>query len=340
MEEVRLSLAGDEHAARFPTSATEVVALPGVGRYTAGAILSIALGQRAPILDGNVVRVFARLFALDGELESVSAKRALWSIAERWARCPAPGDANQALMELGATVCTKPVPDCPRCPLERRCAARRAGLERELPRPRRRRAADVLHLSAGLVRRGRRLLLVRRASGRLLRDWWEVPLSSPVPGTGDPPYASLARALESRLGLRTRALSPAGRVRHGILHHRLEVDVFVARLDPAARAAGKVRAPREPARPYRPAWHGDSTVRETAPRDPGSRGGLANLELDDLEMRWVEARECRSLPLSTLTRKALLAASRHDLRWAEYVHGEPAEEPRRERRRHPARQDL
>jgi A/G-specific adenine glycosylase len=328
----------EKHAARFPTGAAEVTALPGIGPYTAGAILSIAFGQPAPILDGNVVRVFARLFALEGEVESAPAKKALWSIAERWARCRAPGDANQALMELGATVCTKPVPDCGRCPLETRCAARSAGLERELPRPRRRLAADVVHLSAGLVRRGRRLLLVRRASGSVLRDWWEVPTSGPSPRGA--PGAQLAQVLSTRLGMHALDMRPAGRVRHGILNHRLEVEVFVARAATGGRARLEPRLAHEPASRYRPPPTGSARVREVAERRGRRRGVLANLELEDLERRWVEPHECRSLPLSTLTRKTLLEAAGLDSSWAEYVYGEPAEKPRRERRREPARENL
>src|SRR5262249_47893393 len=137
-----------EHGGVFPSDAAAIAALPGIGPYTAGAIRSIGFDARAPILDGNVARVFARWFCIDADLQSGAARRELWRLAEAWSSTRHPGDANQALMELGALVCTKPVPGCTRCPVRDGCAARAAGVERELPRARRRPATERLQLDA------------------------------------------------------------------------------------------------------------------------------------------------------------------------------------------------
>jgi A/G-specific adenine glycosylase len=290
-----------EHAGRFPADEAALRALPGIGRYTAGAILSIAFDQPAAILDGNVVRVLSRLLGLDGDVETAALRRRLWERAATWADGPAPGDANQALMELGATVCVKPLPRCTVCPLESLCAARLAGRERELPRPRARPVTQRAQLAVMRIERRGCLLLVRRSSGRLLRDWWELPSCRcpdgarseavpPLPGSEPgPSIETLAgAALRRRLQLAVRDLRCIGAVRHGILHHDIEAHVLTARA-----AAGP--APRR---------------RGAAARAADSRRAtpLANLDLEDLECRWVGRAGLGALPLSTLARKALRAA--------------------------------
>jgi adenine-specific DNA glycosylase len=324
----------------------------GLGYYTRArnlhraaqqvAIASIAFGRPAPILDGNVVRVFARLFALDGDVESAPEKRRMWEIAAEWAATRRPGDANQALMELGAIRCTKPLPVCGECPLERDCGARQRGLEQVLPRPRRRRASDVVQLSAALVQRGAHLLLVRRLSGRLLQDWWELPTQRRLDAAAPRGQARLQRAqaprnrrggeaLRSALGSRLDLLPPPleriTSVRHGILNHRIEVEILASHLPGDAQVAGDGPRTRR--------------TRRTPHAEPGdaSRAGarpLDNLELDDLEVRWVDATECRRLPLSTLARKALRAAAGVDSRWSRYLQQEVREQRAYDRRRHPA----
>lgn len=131
----------ERHAGEIPDDPEAVRALTGVGAYTAGAILSIAFGQPAPIVDGNVARVFARLYRIEEEIESAPSQRALWSLAEAWAQGERPGDLNQALMELGATICMPKSPTCLICPLHTRC---RVALEADptaLPRKRKKRRA-------------------------------------------------------------------------------------------------------------------------------------------------------------------------------------------------------
>src|SRR5688500_14779764 len=120
---------------RIPDDVEGLMSLPGIGRYTAGAIASIAFGRPRPLVDGNVVRVFARLFALRGDAKSPALQKEAWALAERLVEPARPGDWNQALMELGARVCLPPpeAPLCGSCPLAGACQARRRGLARALP---------------------------------------------------------------------------------------------------------------------------------------------------------------------------------------------------------------
>src|SRR5512134_738690 len=122
-----------EHGGRVPGDVEALRALPGVGRYTAGALASIAFDRPAPIVDGNVARVLARLLDLDLDVRSPAGQRRLWAEAEALANGPSPGDLNQALMELGALVCTPRTPRCADCPVRRRCRGRAAGRAEALP---------------------------------------------------------------------------------------------------------------------------------------------------------------------------------------------------------------
>ncbi|HEY5946784.1 MAG TPA: A/G-specific adenine glycosylase, partial [Kofleriaceae bacterium] len=124
-------------AGALPRRASELRAVPGIGPYTAGAIASIAYGERAPLVDGNVARVLARVFAMRDDIKSSAGQKALWQRAgELMAALPddhAPGDLNQGLMELGATLCSPTSPRCLLCPLAASCEAARTGRQDELP---------------------------------------------------------------------------------------------------------------------------------------------------------------------------------------------------------------
>jgi len=123
-----------EHGAQLPRTSTELSALPGIGRYTAGAIASIAFGERVPAVDGNVERVLSRLLAIDVDAGTRVARQRLWEAAAQLAACDRPGELNQALMELGATICTPRTPSCGDCPLRRFCVAYAQGKASDYPR--------------------------------------------------------------------------------------------------------------------------------------------------------------------------------------------------------------
>ncbi len=285
-----------DHAGIVPSDPAALEALPGVGRYTAGAIRSIAFAAKAPILDGNVARVFARLFAVETAVQAPATQRTMWRWATAWAQSAHPGDANQALMELGALVCTKPSPACERCPVALSCVARAAGRERALPLPRPRPEPQRVALDALLAYDQERVLVVRRSHGRLLRDWWELPTAHGSDRAGARP--TLIATVEQRFACTCAAPRRTARVRHGILQHDLHVTAWSA-------AVSRRRRTRTSAAP--------------AANTPRAGTALATLELEGLEARWVTAEECRALPLATLARKLLRAAALHDARWAAYV---------------------
>jgi A/G-specific adenine glycosylase len=212
------------HGGRLPDTVEALRELPGIGRYTAGAVASIAFDRPEPLVDGNVARVLARLLAIREDVKSPAVQRRLWEAAAELARGPQPGELNQALMELGATVCTPKSPGCGTCPLGRRCAAQRAGNPEALPvkaaaKPPRRTEAVAGHL----VRRGK-TLAVRRPPRGLLGGLWELPGGDLSPG--EKPGAGIRRALRERVGLRVDRVRRLGAVDHLFTHRRLRIHVY------------------------------------------------------------------------------------------------------------------
>jgi A/G-specific adenine glycosylase len=233
------------HDGALPRDVSALLALPGVGAYTAGAIASIAYDQPVPLVDGNVARVLSRIDGIDDDIRSASGTRKLWSAAERLVRCAAdsvhPGRFNQALMELGATVCTPRNPRCDACPVDGVCVARATGKEADLPVIAPKRDVPAVAMVAAVVRSGDRVLFVRRAEGGLFGGLWEPPMVE-ARALAD------ARALLEQVGVPGDApLREVGRVRHILTHRRL--DVTVARAEVAApwRFRAKLASPYEKA---------------------------------------------------------------------------------------------
>jgi len=195
----------------FPETCAEIRALPGVGEYTAAAVASIAFGERRAAVDGNVLRVMSRLSNDAGEIRATATRRRLGALAGELLDPRQPGEFNQALMELGATVCTPRQPRCEQCPVAKLCEARRAGTERELPVRlvtesirRIRKTVVVLH------KEGRVLLRQRPADAAKLPGFWELPEPGEVP--------------EAELG------EQVGQFRHAITNHRYTFRVVLGRL--------------------------------------------------------------------------------------------------------------
>jgi A/G-specific adenine glycosylase len=214
----------DDFGGEIPDDVEGLRRLPGVGRYTAGAVASIAFDRPEPVVDGNVARVLTRLRGIREDVKRADVARRLWDEAGELARGPRPGDLNQALMELGARVCTPRSPSCPACPLRRHCDAHREGDAAELPVLARRAEPRLMEAAAALVLRRGRALAVRRPPEGLLGGLWELPGGELVrrerPGTG------LVRALRERVGLAVERSERAGVVEHGFTHRRLRLHVF------------------------------------------------------------------------------------------------------------------
>jgi A/G-specific adenine glycosylase len=164
-----------DYGGKLPRTAEDLRVLPGIGRYTAGAIASIAFDERVPLVDGNVARVFARVFAIRANVKAPQTMEALWQLAEDLVPDRNPGDFNQALMELGALVCTPANPQCEVCPMRGVCIARARGLVDQLPNRGQPQATKRVVVSAALVRRNGSLLMQRRPDRGLLARMWELP---------------------------------------------------------------------------------------------------------------------------------------------------------------------
>ncbi|HKY36375.1 MAG TPA: A/G-specific adenine glycosylase [Polyangiaceae bacterium] len=149
----------ERHDGQLPREVDALLALPGIGPYSAGAIASIAFGLPEPIVDGNVVRVLSRLFALRGDPAKAPLKKELWRLARELVTGDDPAALNQSLMELGATICTPASPRCLECPVREQCQGLAQGLERELPELAKRKAATEVRTAAAYVREGGRVLL-------------------------------------------------------------------------------------------------------------------------------------------------------------------------------------
>jgi A/G-specific adenine glycosylase len=215
------------HGGRLPADAAQLRELPGIGRYTAGAVASIAFGVRAAALDGNVARVLCRHFEIPGSPSSPAVARRLWEVADALVQRRSPGEWNQALMELGATVCRAKAPRCSRCPLRSTCAAHRSGRVDLFPAPGRRPVVRRARRACVVLERGTRTLVARREEGKLLHGLWEFP-SREVPDARLP--HAVACELAATIGAPRGGLRLAGKIEHTIMNRRIETQVFIARV--------------------------------------------------------------------------------------------------------------
>ncbi len=223
----------ERHGGVFPADLVGLQTLPGVGRSTAGAILSIAFDTPAPILDGNVRRVLCRLFALAEDPRRPAAERKLWAWAAALTPTDRPHDYAQAIMDLGATLCTPKKPDCRRCPLAALCQARAQGLERELPLAGRKKAVPTMVQVALLLEREGSFLVRRRPLSGMLGGLWEFPTAAVAEGAAP---LSAADALLAELGLQM-PLAEAGRVAHAYSHFRLDLCLYRGQVDAFGRVS-------------------------------------------------------------------------------------------------------
>lgn len=209
------------YGGEIPEDAEQRRALPGVGRYTAGAIGSIAFGKEEAVVDGNVSRVLARLFRIDSPIGAAATTRRLWEEAERLVPGKRPGEFNQALMELGATVCTPKQTGCTRCPVSAHCEAYAHGEVEKLPVARARKKPKELELSAVVAtsgRTGERKVWLVKGERALFGGLWSLPMLE-----GAPRQALHDSGLEARLQSKCVA-----KVEHVLSHRRLRIEVFRA----------------------------------------------------------------------------------------------------------------
>jgi A/G-specific adenine glycosylase len=203
----------------FPDSTEALRGLPGVGEYTSGAVASIAFGERVPAVDGNVVRVLARLNGWSGAASDATLKAKVGEAAARLVPKASPGDWNQALMDLGATVCTPRTPRCDVCPVAKHCVAKAAGVQDSIPAPKRQAKPRVERRAYAVVEHGGKVLLVRNPAEGLLAGLWSLP-----GGLADRPLAELVLE-QSGVAVTVPSKATAASVRHQFSHRTWEMDV-------------------------------------------------------------------------------------------------------------------
>ncbi len=212
----------------FPTTAETLQQLPGVGRYTAGAIASIAYGEAVPVLDGNVIRVFARLTDLDADVTQTAVKAELWLQAERWISAARPGDYNQALMELGRTVCKPRHPLCADCPIRAHCMASAKGTQAQRPVKKAKAATPHYDVTAGMIWNDRgELLIAQRPADGLLGGLWEFPGGKQEADESLP--ACLQRELREELAIEVEVGELFTVVRHAFTHFKITLHAYTCR---------------------------------------------------------------------------------------------------------------
>ena len=213
-----------EHGGRLPDSRDALLALPGIGPYTAGAILSIAYGHDQPAIDGNARRVLCRLFQIDVDPASREGVRRLDEAMSALLPKGRAGAFNQALMDLGSDVCTPRRPSCDRCPLREGCRAQQLGLQDALPVRRRRKPLPHYDIAAGVIRHEGRILIARRPPHGLLGGLWEFPGGKRE--DGESLEECLVREVREELGIEVQVGRVLTVVQHAYTHFRITLHAY------------------------------------------------------------------------------------------------------------------
>lgn len=224
----------DELGGELPRTEAGLRELPGVGPYTAAAVAAIAFEARAFALDGNGLRVLARFFGVDARIDLPATRARLHQLGLDQVPQRRRGDFNQAVMELGATVCTPRQPGCATCPLRRGCTARAADLTEVLPRKGARPVRPTVRVACVYLTDGARVLMVKRESG-LLAGTWALPDGESSAAEG--PSLEIAREVAARAGAGGAALEYRGAVRHVFTHRDVTADVFRAQVPKRGRSS-------------------------------------------------------------------------------------------------------
>ena len=210
----------------FPSGVERLCKLPGIGYYTAGAIASLAFGQDAPVLDGNLIRVFSRLFDIDDDITVSQTKHRLWALAEEMLPAGRAGLWNEGLMELGRRVCTPKSPHCNACPLTLHCEARKLGTQDDRPVRRRKAAVPHYNVTAAVIRQpDDRVLIAQRPLDGMLGGLWEFPGGKQQPGETLP--ECLLREIREELGIEISVGQQITAIKHAYTHFRITLYAFV-----------------------------------------------------------------------------------------------------------------
>jgi A/G-specific adenine glycosylase len=198
--------------------------LPGIGPYTAGAIASIAFNRPAPILDGNIRRLFTRLFNIQEPIELSKTEKMLWAIARKLVPEDSPGDFNQGMMELGALICVPRNPKCDQCPLEPICAAKKLGIQDQLPIRKETTPLPHIQVTAAVILDDHKVLLTKRPLDGLLGGMWEFPGGKQE--EGETLQVTLTREMQEELNLRVKVGDLLGVFHHAYTHYKVTLHAF------------------------------------------------------------------------------------------------------------------
>ncbi|MGB8426155.1 MAG: A/G-specific adenine glycosylase [Desulfobacterales bacterium] len=217
----------DRHRGVVPADATAFRRLPGVGDYIAAAVASIAFDQPHAVVDGNVKRVLARLLLIDVPVNRPDAHKVFKAAAAPLLDVSQPGTFNQALMELGALICTPRRPACGDCPIKKHCRADGQGRVGEFPKRLQKPPTPLQHVAVGVVFKGRRVLIARRRPDGLLGGLWEFPGGRVR--DGETPADACLREIREEVNLKVALDSHLTRIRHAYTHFRIVMDVYRCR---------------------------------------------------------------------------------------------------------------
>lgn len=225
-----------------PSTRAELEKLPGLGRYAAAAISSIAFGQDEAVLDGNVKRVLSRVFNIETQADTPAGEKAFWQKAEECLPRGQAGDYNQAVMDLGATLCTPTHPACERCPVNDLCEARKLSIQGQRPVMSEKKPIPHLLVVAAVIHRGNQVLIARRPSKGLLGGLWEFPGGKVETGESLPD--ALKREINEELAASIEVAEAVGLYHHAYTHFKVTLHAFHARLsnsEPVALEASELR---------------------------------------------------------------------------------------------------
>jgi A/G-specific adenine glycosylase len=243
-----------KHGGEFPALLEDVLALPGIGNYTAAAILSIAFGEKHAVLDGNVARVLSRLGAIRGDLREPRRWQALQKTADHLLESKLPGDWNQAMMELGATLCTPRSPQCLLCPVAQFCEGRKQGLAESLPEKRKKRATVVVTLAAAIFADGKNQTLLlpppKNTKEKALADhvptlvsqMWHFPTLSVSGDAAEELLAHLHKFIPRSAKPQWKLIA-AAKVRHAVTYRFITLLPFLIRVKRLPLIAGAKHLP-------------------------------------------------------------------------------------------------
>ena len=217
-----------DYSGKVPDSVDKILKLPGVGRYTAGAILSIAFGQKVPVLDGNVKRVLSRIFLLEENGGNRQSENFLWEVMQNLLPETGVGNFNQAFMELGATVCLPKNPLCLICPLRHNCKAQKSGKQNLYP-PRKQITPSIkIEVSAGVIFRKNKIYIQKRKAGGLMGGLWEFPGGKFK--SGESAEQCLIREIKEEIGVALHIDEKFMTIKHSYTRYKVKLHVFLCRI--------------------------------------------------------------------------------------------------------------